>query len=81
MKMLQSARKLGWFRYRKAGFGVSPRSAMGWVLTIGLVVAIWGFKQLVRHGQDPLPLWFYLTTGVAIAIFTTVASLTTVREP
>lgn len=80
MSVLASMRRLGWFRYRKIGFGVSPRSPMGWTLTVGLLAGIWVFRYFVRQGSEPLPPWFYVTCAVAIAIYTVVAFLTAVRE-
>ena len=79
--MLDSMRNLGWFRRRRYGFGFTPDSPAGWLLTIVLLAAIWGSHYLVRHDHSAFPAWYVIGCIAAILLYAAIACLTVKRDP
>jgi hypothetical protein len=69
-----------WFRYKRVGFGFTPNSIMGWVLTAALIAVVVSLANYFHQGYARLPLIFYVYAGAAIAVYTVIALLTVDRD-
>jgi hypothetical protein len=69
-----------WFRFRRVGFGVTPSSPMGWILTVALVAGLWLLRGAFRNGHEPLPATFYVCAVVALVVYAGIAFMTADRE-
>ncbi len=66
-----------WFRPRRYGFGLTPASWQGWVLTIAYVIGVFVLAFTVAESQ---PWIFWTVFVVATVAFLLIALLTRERR-
>lgn len=68
-----------WFRIRQVGFGLTPTSLMGWILTAALVAVIALLRIHFRQANVSMPARFYVFSGLAVVVYSVIAFVTSDR--
>jgi hypothetical protein len=65
-----------WFRYKTVGFGFTPNTLIGWLLTAALVGVLWATWKLLRPPHSPPTPTVYAISAVAIGVYVLIAWFT-----
>jgi hypothetical protein len=74
-----------WFKPRRYGYGATPITWQGWVLTFGFIVAVYvvGWFFLVRPNKDMSALdfvFFFAAEAILVAALWVISRATTVGQ-